>query len=187
MSEITCLAGRLITTLLLSAVLSVQSSGAPETVTEQAIFRVLLAPANRSSRGVVVDLTPLHATRPTDLQWQWIGDSAVALKSPVEAGLTVAVTAFSYKSFPPGTTLVPHAQLPLRGTATTWVAFTERFGSREIVWFSRPVLSTDREHTLVYQVQVSGPEGGRSDLILMQRTSGPDEWTVVKALPLSVS
>jgi hypothetical protein len=169
MSQITCFVGPLITTLLVSAVSSIQPSGTPDTVTEQAIFRPLLARTDRSSLPVVVDARPLPVRRPTDSQWEWFGDSAAALKSPLEDALMLEVEMFSSASFPPATTLVSHAELPLRETATSWAEFVDRFGPREVLRFSRPVISQDRRHALVYRAQARGPQDGRTDLFLLRR------------------
>ena len=73
------------------------------------------------------------------------------------------------------------------GRGTSWAAFAERFDSREILWFSRPLISADRQHALVYRVQTRGPQNGRTDLYLMQRPPDSEEWVVVKALPIAIT
>ena len=188
MRQLTCFLGRATTVLLVSALSSIHSSGAADTTTEQAIFRTLLAFPDRPSRMVVVDATPLPLVHPSASQWEWVGDpAAAALKPQLDVAMVLKVEEFSSASFPPATTLVPHAELPLQGTRTGWAEFVERSGSRDILRFSRPLISTDRRHALVYRVQARGPQDGRTDLFLLQRRVGSEEWAIVKQLPLAIS
>jgi hypothetical protein len=84
------------------------------------------------------------------------------------------------------TTLLLRAVLPVQSSGTPDTA-TERAIFTVLLVLSHRVMSTDRQHALVYRVEARGPQNGRTDLFLMQRRPGSDEWSVVKALPISIS
>jgi hypothetical protein len=178
------------TVLMLAAVIQPSNVG---TATEREILRILLTRQGRSvPTVVVVDATPMALFQPTAPQWTALGSSAAnALKSKVENAREGASDVFAAASFPPWTRLVTHAELqPLRrgpNLAVRWHEFEERFGVREFVAFSRPVVSDDSLDALVYRVYSDGPESAVGELFWLHRAATSDTWSIGIDLPIMIS
>lgn len=181
--------GGLVATTLSRSPLSGQSVTTDQSLAEPGIYGCLLkALSDQPQHSVlVVELLPVPLVRPTESQWDRFGPGAAALR--LKGSLAEAGVPFSPAWFHAGTQLASRDEIQkaLALDRSAWVPFRQQFSADGYLALSRPLMSDDGLHALVWYRRQWCRICGDGGYAWLHRQSKSDEWRVEQRLVTTAS
>jgi hypothetical protein len=114
-----------------------------------------------------------------------VGDLPAELRRRLQTAQGGSGQEFTTSSFPPGTEVVPQAEIDtfFHGSGDGWARFRERFpGAGGYHAFSRPILTADLHDGIIYIESHCGWLCGWGGYAWLHRDSSTSPWTVKRSI-----